>query len=62
MKFMEAGYDVSLFARSDRFRLFKRKKGLQYNDKGTVRSIPVKVIDTLENDDIYDFIFRYRPL
>ncbi|MFD2412716.1 ketopantoate reductase family protein [Paenibacillus rhizoplanae] len=56
MKFMEAGYDVSLFARSDRFRLLK-EKGLQYNDKGTVRSIPVKVIDTLENDDIYDFIF-----
>lgn len=56
MKFMEAGYDVSLFARSDRFRLLK-EKGLQYNDKGTIRSIPVKVIDTLENDDIYDFIF-----
>ncbi|MFD1907899.1 ketopantoate reductase family protein [Paenibacillus rhizoplanae] len=26
MKFMEAGYDVSLFARSDRFRLLKEKK------------------------------------
>ncbi|WP_342477608.1 2-dehydropantoate 2-reductase N-terminal domain-containing protein [Paenibacillus sp. FSL H7-0350] len=56
IKFMEAGYDVSLFARSDRFRLLQ-EKGLQYNDKGTVRTIPVKVIDTLENDDVYDFIF-----
>lgn len=56
MKFMEAGYDVSLFARSDRFRRLQ-EKGLQYNDKGTVRTVPVKVIDTLENDDVYDFIF-----
>ncbi|MEK4517024.1 2-dehydropantoate 2-reductase N-terminal domain-containing protein [Paenibacillus sp. FSL H8-0122] len=56
MKFMEAGFDVSLFARSDRFRALQ-EKGLQYNDKGTVRTIPVKVMDTLENDDIYDFIF-----
>ncbi|MEK4853146.1 2-dehydropantoate 2-reductase N-terminal domain-containing protein [Paenibacillus sp. FSL H7-0756] len=56
IKFMEAGYDVSLFARADRFRALQ-EKGLQYNDKGTVRTVPVKVMDTLENDDIYDFIF-----
>ncbi|MEK3714283.1 ketopantoate reductase family protein [Paenibacillus sp. FSL R7-0333] len=56
MKFTEAGFDVSLFARSDRFRSLQ-EKGLQYHDKGTVRSIPVKVIDTVENDDVYDYIF-----
>lgn len=56
MKLMEAGIDVSLFARSERFRSLQNK-GLQYNDKGTVRSVPVKVMDTLENDDVYDYIF-----
>ena len=56
IKLMEAGYDVSLLARADRFRDLQ-DKGLQYNDKGTVRSVPVKVMDTLENDDVYDYIF-----
>ncbi|WNS43371.1 2-dehydropantoate 2-reductase N-terminal domain-containing protein [Paenibacillus sp. MMS20-IR301] len=56
IKFMEAGTDVTLFARSGRFRTLQ-EKGLQYNDKGTVKSLKVKVIDTLENDDVYDFIF-----
>lgn len=56
MKLMEAGVDVSLFARSERFRALQ-DKGLQYDDKGTVRSVPVKVIDTLENNDVYDYIF-----
>lgn len=56
MKLMETGIDVTLFARSERFRSLQ-DKGLQYNDKGIVRSVPVKVIDTLENDDVYDYIF-----
>ncbi|WP_139998542.1 ketopantoate reductase family protein [Paenibacillus paridis] len=56
IKLIEAGFDVSLFAHSNRFKLL-REHGLQYNEKGTVRSIQVNVIDTLENDDIYDFIF-----
>lgn len=56
MKFMEAGIDVTMFARSNRFKALK-EKGLQYNEKGAVKSIKVKVIDKLENDDIYDFIF-----
>jgi 2-dehydropantoate 2-reductase len=34
-----------------------KENGLQYNEKGVVKSIKVNVIDTLENDDIYDFIF-----
>ncbi|WP_240419276.1 ketopantoate reductase family protein [Paenibacillus periandrae] len=48
--------DVSLFAHSNRFKSL-RENGLQYKEKGTVRSIQVNVIDTLENDDVYDFIF-----
>jgi 2-dehydropantoate 2-reductase len=56
IKLIEAGFDVSLFAHSNRFKSL-RENGLQYKEKGIVRSIQVNVIDTLENDDIYDFIF-----
>ncbi|MEK8130744.1 2-dehydropantoate 2-reductase N-terminal domain-containing protein [Paenibacillus filicis] len=56
IKLIEAGFDVSLFAHSNRFKSL-RENGLQYKEKGTVRSIQVNVIDTLENDDVYDFIF-----
>ena len=56
IKFIEAGMDVTMFARSNRFKALK-ENGLQYNEKGTVKSIKVNVIDTVENDDVYDFIF-----
>ncbi|RXZ81388.1 ketopantoate reductase [Paenibacillaceae bacterium] len=56
IKLIEAGFDVSLFAHSNRFKSL-REHGLQYIEKGTVRSKQVNVIDTLENDDVYDFIF-----
>jgi 2-dehydropantoate 2-reductase len=56
MKFIEAGLDVTMFARSNRFKTLK-ENGLQYNEKGAVKSIKVNVIDKLENDDVYDFIF-----
>ncbi|MFB8377834.1 ketopantoate reductase family protein [Paenibacillus taichungensis] len=56
MKLIEAGFDVTLFAHSNRFKSL-RENGLQYKEKHIVRSIKVNVIDTLENDDIYDFIF-----
>ncbi|NMO94240.1 ketopantoate reductase family protein [Paenibacillus lemnae] len=56
MKLIEAGCDVTLFARSNRYKSL-RKNGLRYDEKGTVRSVKVNVIDTLENDDVYDFIF-----
>ncbi|MFF2890061.1 ketopantoate reductase family protein [Paenibacillus sp. NPDC057967] len=56
IKLIEAGFNVSLFAHSNRFKSL-RENGLQYIEKGTVRSIQVNVIDTLENDDVYDFIF-----
>lgn len=56
LKFIEAGLDVTMFARAYRFKTLK-EKGLQYNEKGEVKSIKVNVIDTLENDDVYDFVF-----
>ncbi|KOY13105.1 ketopantoate reductase family protein [Paenibacillus xylanivorans] len=56
IKFIEAGLDVTMFARSNRFKTLK-ENGLQYNEKGAVKSVKVNVIDTLENDDVYDFIF-----
>lgn len=56
MKFIEAGLDVTIFTRSNRFKSLK-ENGLQYSEKGEVKSIKVNVIDKLENDDVYDFIF-----
>ncbi|MET3849234.1 2-dehydropantoate 2-reductase N-terminal domain-containing protein [Paenibacillus sp. OAE614] len=56
MKLIEAGFDVTLFAHSIRYKSL-RENGLQYKEQGSVKSIKVKVIDTLKNDDIYDFIF-----
>ena len=56
VKFIESGIDVTMLARSNRYKILK-KNGLQYGEKGTVKSIRVNVIDKLENDDIYDFIF-----
>lgn len=56
MKFIEAGFDVTMLARFNRFKALK-ENGLQYSEKGAVKSIKVNVIDKLENDDVYDFIF-----
>ncbi len=55
-KFIEAGFDVTLFARSNKFIALK-EKGIQYNEKGKTKSLKVNVINTLEHDDVYDFIF-----
>ena len=56
IKFIEAGIDVTLFARSNRLKDL-RENGILYNEKGVVKSLKVNVIGALENDDIYDFIF-----
>ena len=56
IKFIEAGIDVTMFARSNRLKALE-ENGLLYSEKGVVKSIKVNVIGTLENDDIYDFIF-----
>lgn len=56
LRFAQYGLDVTLLARGKRLEALKRN-GLSYNDNGTIKQIPVKTIDTLENDDIYDYIF-----
>lgn len=56
LKFIDAGIDITMFARSSRYTTLK-ENGLQYNEKGKIKSIKVNVIDNLENDDVYDFIF-----
>lgn len=56
IKFIEAGLDVTMLARSNRFNSLK-ENGLKYKEKDKVKSIKVNVIDKLENDDVYDYIF-----
>ena len=54
--FWTAGYDVSVYARGSRQKELK-KKGLLYQKKHQVRRADVHVMDRLDDDDIYDFIF-----
>ncbi|MBK1813132.1 ketopantoate reductase family protein [Clostridium sp. YIM B02505] len=56
LRFAQSGLDVTLLARGNRLEALK-KDGLLYNDNGTVKTIEIKIIEKLEDDDIYDFIF-----
>lgn len=56
IKFIKAGLDVTMLARSNRFHSLK-ENGLKYKEKDKVKSIKVNVIDKLQNNDVYDFIF-----
>jgi 2-dehydropantoate 2-reductase len=56
LRFMRAGLDVTVLARGGRLDDL-RKNGLRYREKDAVRAAPVKVIERLREDDIYDFIF-----
>jgi len=42
LKLIEAGVDVTIFARAARLKTLQ-ENGLQYNEKGTVKSIKVAV-------------------
>lgn len=55
IKFAQAKMDVTMLARGARLETL-RKKELQYDDKGVIRSVKVRVIDRLDEDDIYDYI------
>lgn len=52
----EAGIDVTLYARGKRLETL-RQSGLRYRTKAGVRLAPVKVIDALDPEDRYDFVF-----
>lgn len=56
IKFIEAGFDVTLFARGDKYGEIK-EHGIRYDVKGEIRSAKVNVINNLADDDIYDYIF-----
>lgn len=54
--FSRAGYDTTVYARGKKLEAFK-KNGLQYEVRSKIYTADVKIIDKLENDDKYDFIF-----
>lgn len=56
VKFAEAGLDIALLARGNRLQTL-RERGLQYHENGNIKRIDMKVIEKLEQDDRYDFIF-----
>lgn len=55
-RFIQSGMDVTILARGNRLAELQ-KNGLRYDEKGDIKKVPIKVIDTLQVDDIYDFIF-----
>lgn len=56
LRFAESGLDVTMLARGKRLETLKRDE-FRYNHNGTIREASIKVIDKLEDNDIYDFIF-----
>jgi 2-dehydropantoate 2-reductase len=64
VRFSSAGFDVALLARGKRLEAL-REKGLLYDEKGSVKKAPIKIINELRDDDIYDYIFvtvRYEQV
>jgi len=60
----EAGYDVTVYARSSRLQTLK-SQGLLYYNKGTIRKAPVIIAEKVKATDIYDYIFvtvRYEQI
>lgn len=56
IKFIQAGIDVTMLARGKRYETLK-KNGILHYEKGEVAATNVTVIEKLEDNDIYDFIF-----
>ena len=59
-----AGHDVSVYARGNRLQSLK-SKGLLYSDNKSVKKAPVKILDTLNPADVFDYIFvpmRYEQI
>ncbi len=56
LRFAQSGLDVTLLARGERLKSIKND-GLRYNDNGVINHISINVIEKLEDNDIYDFIF-----
>ena len=54
--FSEAGVETAVYARGQRLQNLKLN-GLRYEKNGTICAANVRVLDTLPEDDIYDFVF-----
>lgn len=54
--FSKAGYDTTIYARGRRLELL-RQEGLRYEIKGKIHKADIKIIERLENEDSYDYIF-----
>ena len=52
----EAGYDTTIYARGHRLDILQNQ-GLLYKKNNHIKKIDVKVLDQLQDDDRYDFIF-----
>jgi 2-dehydropantoate 2-reductase len=64
VKFSNAGYDVSVFARGSRLEVL-RNKGLLYYDNASVKKANVTVMSELNPLDVFDYIFvavRYEQI
>ena len=54
--FSKAGYDTTIYARGKRLEMFRRE-GLRYEEKGKIQKADVKIIDKVEAEAHYDFVF-----
>lgn len=52
----EAGYDTTIYARGHRLESLQNQ-GLLYKKNNIIKKVDIKVIDYLQDNDIYDFIF-----
>lgn len=52
----EAGYDTTIYARGHRLEALQNQ-GLLYKKNNIIKKVDIKVIDYLQDNDIYDFMF-----
>ncbi len=52
----ETGYDTTIYARGHRLEVLQNQ-GLLYKKNNIIKKVDIKVIDHLQDNDIYDFIF-----
>jgi 2-dehydropantoate 2-reductase len=56
VKLSNAGYDISVYARGNRFQSLE-SKGLLYNENNSVFKASVKILDKLNPTDVFNYIF-----
>ena len=54
--FSKAGFDTTIYARGRRLESFKQN-GLLYFKNKKIKKVKVNIIDKVEANDIYDFVF-----